>query len=415
MSDSKVLVAQMGARRHYLVPIVFYQWGILDGFYTDLYSGNNIVTKSLRYPTIYSFLPKILQKVLGRYDPILEKAKIIHFPVFGYRYAQALAKVSSQEIASTFIWAGREFCQKIINNGVGNANVVYGFNGASLELFEYAKTRNIRCVLDQTLAERTLVHQLLLEEEQKWFDWSLSPYQLNDSRLKLAHREQHEQDLADHIICGSKFVKESLIARGIDRKKISIVPLGRCPEIEECQPKSNSITFNERREELKILFAGTVELRKGIPYLLEALRLIKGKISFTCKVAGTIAIQPEQVGEYSDVCEFLGRVPRLLMSELYTWADVFVLPSICEGSAMVIYEALSWGLPIITTYNSGSIVRDGIDGYIVPIRDSEAIASSLLTICTKQKSLIVSNVKKHMNEVYANSHQLILEAIGLKK
>ena len=66
------------------------------------------------------------------------------------------------------------------------------------------------------------------------------------------------------------------------------------------------------------------------------------------------------------------------MKELYAWANVFVLPSICEGSAMVTYEALSWGLPIITTYNTGSIVRDNIDGFIVPIRDSQAIANKLM-------------------------------------
>ena len=68
------------------------------------------------------------------------------------------------------------------------------------------------------------------------------------------------------------------------------------------------------------------------------------------------------------------------MSNLYKWADVFVLPSICEGSAMVTYEALIHGLPIITTYNSGSIVRDGVDGFITSIRDVEAIAECLVKI-----------------------------------
>jgi glycosyltransferase involved in cell wall biosynthesis len=65
------------------------------------------------------------------------------------------------------------------------------------------------------------------------------------------------------------------------------------------------------------------------------------------------------------------------MAEHYAWADLFLLPSICEGSATVCYEALAAGLPVITTENAGSVVRDGIDGFIVPIRDPGAIAERL--------------------------------------
>jgi glycosyltransferase involved in cell wall biosynthesis len=63
--------------------------------------------------------------------------------------------------------------------------------------------------------------------------------------------------------------------------------------------------------------------------------------------------------------------------------DVFVFPSLFEGLALVQGEALSQGLPVITTSNSGGadILRDGVDGYIVPIRDSDAIAERLLAFC----------------------------------
>ena len=65
------------------------------------------------------------------------------------------------------------------------------------------------------------------------------------------------------------------------------------------------------------------------------------------------------------------------MSEHYSWADVFLLPSLCEGSATVIYEALAHGLPVICTPNTGSVVRDGMDGFIVPIRDAATTAARL--------------------------------------
>ena len=89
----------------------------------------------------------------------------------------------------------------------------------------------------------------------------------------------------------------------------------------------------------------------------------------------------------------VGQVPRSQIHQHYAWADVFLLPSICEGSATVTYEALACGLPVITTPNTGSIVRDNIDGYIVPIRDVEAIASRLELLISQPELLQQMNAQ----------------------
>ncbi|MGH8102620.1 MAG: glycosyltransferase [Chthoniobacterales bacterium] len=65
------------------------------------------------------------------------------------------------------------------------------------------------------------------------------------------------------------------------------------------------------------------------------------------------------------------------MAEEFARADIVVLPSLAEGSAAVIYEALAAGLPIVTTPEAGSVVRDGIEGRIVPSRDPEALANAI--------------------------------------
>src|SRR5207253_1873937 len=70
-------------------------------------------------------------------------------------------------------------------------------------------------------------------------------------------------------------------------------------------------------------------------------------------------------------------VPRNEIHKHYEWADVFLLPSICEGSATVTYEALAAGLPVICTPNTGSVVTDGVDGFIVPAGDPHAIVERL--------------------------------------
>lgn len=416
MKNTKVLVAQPGARKHYQEPLLFYRWGILDQLYTDFYSGHSALAKLLRHPRIYQHLPNLLKKGLDRYEPGLENANIIHFPLLAYQALQALNKAPIEEAGKIYAWGGKEFCQRFINSGLGDANIIYGFNSTSLEFFEYAKQRGLRCILDQTQAERSLVHKLLQEEEKRWPGWSLSPFIVHDGDLELLRREQGEQDLADQIICGSNFVKNSLIARGVDANKIFVVPLGRLKDENVTLHQPINPSPQEREDGLRILFAGSVGLRKGIPYLLEALRKIKGKIPFICKMAGNLEIKPERIAEYSDVCKFLGRVSRSQIQDLYTWADIFVLPSICEGSAMVTYEAMSLGLPIITTPNSGSVVRDGIDGFIVPIRDIESIADKLLktytlgknseqTINTKENlKCILKESENKLQQIVSDSH-----------
>lgn len=377
MSSPKVAIAHLGARKHYQEPILFHEWGVLERFYTDFYAGHGRITKFLRSPAVFPKLPGALKKGLDRYDPILEQAPVTHFPTFGYQYIQKLKNSSPQQACSIYNWAGKEFCRRIIRHGLGDANTLYGFPVSSLELFEYAKSEGLRCILDQIIAERAFTYELLEEEETLWADWSNTPFQLQAAERELIAREQQEQRLADHIVCGSEFVKASLIAKGIKDDRISVVSLGRLKDEIVPTRRSTRSAPKARGEELRILFAGAVNLRKGIPYLLVALRALKGKIPFTCKAAGSIEIKPERVAEYSDVCEFLGRVPRSQMSELYDWADVFVLPSIVEGSAMVTYEALMCGLPIITTHNAGSLVRHELDGYIVKVRNAEAIAEQL--------------------------------------
>jgi glycosyltransferase involved in cell wall biosynthesis len=109
---------------------------------------------------------------------------------------------------------------------------------------------------------------------------------------------------------------------------------------------------------------------------LEALRKIGSK-GVEARFAGEVVLDKKKLQRYKDESEFLGAVPRAEMGKLYQWADVLVLPSISEGFAIVQIEALASGIAVIATPNCGHIVRNGIDGQIVPIRDSDAVAEVL--------------------------------------
>lgn len=408
---TKITVFHLGARKHYQEPILFHQWGILSTFYTDFYTRDNFINRILRSPQVYSRLPKSIKKMLDRYTPELKGAEIVDFPLFGIESVNAIKRASFEELPNTFISVAQKFNQKIISRKLIDTNVVYGFNSASLEVFKVAKSQGIKCFLDQTIAATSLQYALLLEEQERWVDWSNSTYSVTEPMKRMAEREFKEQELADHIICGSDFVKDSLIGQGISSDKITVVSLGKT---NDSLGNTNFPRISKINDQsvLNILFAGTVEVRKGIPYLLESLKILHDKkINFTCKVAGDIQIRQEKVDEYKHLCQFLGRVPRSEIKKLYEWADVFVLPSICEGSAMVIYEALMYGLPVITTYNSGSVVRDHVDGFIVPIRESAPIAEALLKIYNSEHQFSPIQTQLYLKELFQRSSDILKQLV----
>jgi glycosyltransferase involved in cell wall biosynthesis len=128
---------------------------------------------------------------------------------------------------------------------------------------------------------------------------------------------------------------------------------------------------------LRVLTVGAIGLRKGSPYVLEVAKALGGQAKF--RMVGSHPIGPQSRQALEAVLELTGVVPRSEIQQHFAWADVFLLPSLCEGSATVVYEALAAGLPVVCTPNAGSVVRDGIEGYITPVRDTEAMKKALLS------------------------------------
>ena len=103
---------------------------------------------------------------------------------------------------------------------------------------------------------------------------------------------------------------------------------------------------------------------KGIKYLLEAWRRIH-RPGWRLQLLGPLPANLDPLKPYLDLVEPLGRVSQSEMPAHMASADVFVFPSLFEGSAVVTYEALATGLPCVVTPSAGSVIRDGIEGFIV--------------------------------------------------
>ncbi len=370
-------MAQLGARRHYAVPRIMEEAGLLNLFFTDFWLPKRWDSRLRLLPPRLS--PAGLKRVAGRRSNGVPDAKIVSFPALGCEYALRRRLIDPSAAPGAYLDAGAAFCRKIIAHGLGSARGVYTFSGAGLELMHYARDSGRVRIMDQTIASQRLQRQLLREERDAfpmWADREKETTEERDNWERAAEREQAEWACANLILCGSEFVRESLIQLGVQPERCVSVPYGVDASFSQADRPS-------RNGPLRALTVGGVGLRKGSPYVLEAARRLKGRVEF--RLVGPIGVPERAASELRQAVQLVGPRPRSEIREHLQWADVFVLPSICEGSAGAIYEALSSGLPVVTTPNAGSIVRDGVDGFVVPIRDVDTLVARLVDLADSRE------------------------------
>lgn len=229
-----------------------------------------------------------------------------------------------------------------------------------------AKQMGARVVCDRGSSHIVYQNELLAEEYALWG----IPYIPIDSRI--IEKELQEYENADLIVVPSSFAYRSFLEKGIPKHKLVKIPYGVDLSLFHPSPKQDDI--------FRVIYVGTMSLQKGVHYLLEALapcRLPKFELVLIGKMLPEIK---PWFAKYEGHFRYLGFIPRIKLYHYYSQASVFVLASIQEGLALVIAQAMACGLPVIATTNSGAedLFTNGIEGFIVPIRDSEAIREKVL-------------------------------------
>jgi len=187
---------------------------------------------------------------------------------------------------------------------------------------------------------------------------------------KTQHRLDLELKLSDHVFVLSSFQKRTLVEQGVDESKLILTPLGVDLQLFQPAAREEDGTF-------RVLFSGRVSQLKGTSYLLTAfqrLAIPRSELLFVGPTLGSGVRWWQRPN-----VRWMPAVPRWQLPEYYAWADVYVLPSLTEGFAQTALEAMACGLPVIVSENTfaGDIITDGVDGFIVPIRDADAIADRL--------------------------------------
>lgn len=196
------------------------------------------------------------------------------------------------------------------------------------------------------------------------------------TRIEAFHRDRtvavEEFTLADRVVLQSEFSYQSFVQMGVPKQKLLMVPRG----VDTARFRPGPATDHPFR----VLFVGQLCFRKGVQDVLSAWEILKLKDAELWLVG---SVHDEVKGlvrraEDDRSIRVFGHVNE--PEALFQQASVFVLPSIVEGSAKVTYEAMACGLPVVVTPNAGSVAREGQEGFIVPIRDPEALADRVLRL-----------------------------------
>jgi alpha-maltose-1-phosphate synthase len=254
---------------------------------------------------------------------------------------------------------------------------VYAYEDGAFESFRAAKGCGTRCLYDLPIGYWRVAQQLYREEMEREPQWAETLTGIRDTDEKLARKEE-ELRLADRVVVASSFTAHTLKGANFTAA-VSVIPYGAPVAPERLGAASPEARHGDY---LRILFAGSLGQRKGLSYLLQAVESIgHDKIELTLlgrKAAPNCIPLEAATRRY----RWIPTLPHHAVLREMQRHDVLVLPSLFEGFGLVILEAMTQGLVVIATPHTAApdLIEDGIDGFIVPIRSSRAIAEKLETL-----------------------------------
>jgi glycosyltransferase involved in cell wall biosynthesis len=263
---------------------------------------------------------------------------------------------------------------------VRGAGVAYAYEDAAEATLSAAGELGWKKVYDLPIAYWEVSRRLLEEEAVRWPEWEPTLVGTRDSAEK-CERKSRELALADFVVCPSHFVAESLPETIRCSRRVIVAPFGSPPP---APIRDHRMT----NRPLRVLFVGAMTQRKGLADIFAAIRLLNRR-DVELVILGSPVVE---LGFYrSRGVNFVYEPPRSHhdVLALMQTCDVFCLPSIVEGRALVVQEALSQGLPALITANTGAddAVTDGANGFVVPIRSPETIAAKLAWLLENRAAL----------------------------
>ena len=207
---------------------------------------------------------------------------------------------------------------------------------------------------------------------------------------------------ADILMVNANHIRDSFVERGFDPKKVRVVYLGVRDDFRDVA--INRFESGEMNKIPRVLFIGNVSLLKGIEYLLESLKILDERgVCVHYDVVGSINAPKALIKKYNNLpITFHGPVGQDDIKNFLANSDIYLFPSLADGCAQSGMEALTAGLPVVATYQSGLPITDGETGCVVPMKDACAIADKVewLIAHPEERKRLGINAAKMMREQY---------------
>jgi glycosyltransferase involved in cell wall biosynthesis len=329
-------------------------------------TGYRMATSSFVSPhliaSLRSWAPRLARSLARRSHPEVPYSVARAYPV--EHVYQLAARVSGRSYS--YFAAHDRMARRIVRD-FAPPSVLIAIDTGAESLFRAWKGRT-RCVLDLSIAVPQFRAKIFTDAESNPAHAGVSFHHPGKWELT---RYAAEVALADVILCPSEFVMDSCRFIGAPKEKLRLLPYGFDPGRFSAPSQPRPID-----QPLRVVFAGTFNHRKGSHLVLEAFaRLRTTHPNAELHVFGDVQDAPAPRAT-SDGVQFHGRVPQEVLAERFREMDIMAFPSLFEGSAYVIYQALASGVPVITTRNSGSVV-DTTCGVILPEISASALHDAL--------------------------------------
>jgi alpha-maltose-1-phosphate synthase len=312
---------------------------------------------------IYSTWPWARLKREGLPRDLVSTFPLLHTAEYLLGHSRLASPGPISRLAS---WNTRSF-DRWTNLHIPPCDAFIAISGAGLLTGRTVQQRGGKFICDRGSTHQRYQETVLLEEHRRWGLPDPFP------KPHITLREEAIYALADAITVPSTVAKRSFLAMGVPAAKLHVLPYG--VRLDHFRP-----TTPPPANSFEVLFAGSVSLRKGVPYLLEAF----ARLRHPCKHLTVVgSVQPGVRSLLARLptanVTFTGSLPQPLLAARMSASHVLVLPSIEEGLALVQGQAMACGCPVLATPATGAedLFRDGVEGFLVPERDPVALAARL--------------------------------------
>lgn len=339
---------------HYHYAQAFERAGILKAFVTGFPRFSN-----------RSVLPELGSRLIRRDHVQCLYLASLRWPVLPIAFSDYLAWASK-------VWLDQS-CFKLSTE----SDIFLFYNGCGLHCSRNLRGSGVLRIVE-VVNSHVLQQDEILREEHRI---ASVPYQGIYTREIATRIAEYEE--ADYVLCPSEFVKQSFVKRGFDPEKMIVNTFG----FEQPAPNAE----RPRKDHVfRVLYVGSLSVRKGLRYLVEAFCQLRHPHKELLLVGPSSRPTGLENLTLPDNVKISGILKGVKLAEAYATSSVFVLPSVEEGLALVMAEALSYGLPVIATENTGAfdLYESGREGFVVPIRDSSAIADRLQQLADDSDTLV---------------------------